>query len=315
MIRKRIQILLICLLSAMLSVAAQRSRAMAVPSYTSSALTHWVGLSLIGVEANLLPAGEQIRIKAGYGGSARLQYELRKKGWFFNIGVGADFVLTNTYMQTYTDAFARVDFTGEALYYRYNYSDYSEQQRQLRLIIPLQAGYQFGEWVYVGVGASFRLAPLLNQTATTTRMYTQGEYERFIEPIRNAPQYGFWSEAEYSGTGIVRSAGNEVAVEAEVGVNIPMPVKWVSMRAGLYAGYDLPIGAYADRERTSLVDYSAVDIYPTSQSQENLQANIRFNSMLDAPLAVKEAQRLRVGLKLTLLFDVTPKPKNCMCWK
>lgn len=307
MSRKYLYIVLLCVLPAVVSVAAPRQ-------YKSATLTHWVGMSVTGVEANLLPNGNDIIIKGGGGGGGHLLYELRTGGWFFNIGLGADYILTNTALATYTDAFGRVDRTGEALTYRYNYSDYAEQQRQVRLMIPLQVGYQFGDYAYVGIGASFRTKPLLNEIRTHTRMYTQGEYERFIEPFRDAPYYGFWSEDEYSGTGIMRSATNEMAVEAEVGTNIPLNAKKVRMRAGLYFGYDLPLSQFEEREATALVDYSAVNKSPYSQSQEDLKENIRFNSMLDTSLSA-EAQRVRVGLRLTVLFDVTPKPRHCMCWK
>lgn len=307
MSRKYLYIVLLCVLPAVVSVAAPRQ-------YKSATVSHWVGLSLTGVEANALPGGDNIIVKAGGGGGGHLLYELRTGGFFFNVGFGADYILTNTALDTYTDAFGRVDRTGEAHVYRYNYSDYAEQQRQLRLLIPLQVGYQFGDYVYVGVGASLRIKPLMNEIGTHTRMYVQGEYERFIEPFRDAPYYGFWPEAEYSGTGTVRSATNEMAVEAEVGTNIPLNAKKVRMRAGLYFGYDLPLSRFDERDATPLVDYSAVDKSPYSQSQQNLQENIRFNSMLDTPLSV-EAQRVRVGLRLTVLFDVTPKPRHCMCWK
>lgn len=306
--RLRVYIVLFALLLAGLSVAAPRQ-------YKSATVSHWVGLSLTGVEANVLPSSDDIIIKAGGGGGGHLLYELRTGGFFFNIGLGADYILTNTALASYTDAFGRVDRTGEAHTYRYNYSDYQEQQRQVRLLVPLQVGYQFGDYAYVGLGASLRTKPLLNEIGTHTRMYVQGEYERFIEPFRDAPYYGFWSEDEYSGTGTMRSATNEMALEAEVGVNIPLNAKKVRMRAGVYFGYDLPLSQFEERDATQLVDYSAVNKSPYSQSQEDLQENIRFNSMLDTSLTDAEVQRIRVGLRLTVLFDVTPKPKHCMCWK
>lgn len=308
MSRLRLYIVLLCMLSATMLTAAPRQ-------YKSATVSHWIGLSLDGVEANALPGGEQIRIKAGGGGGGHLLYELRTGGFFFNIGVGADYIITNTALDTYTDAFGRVDRMGEPLTYRYNYSNYQEQQRQLHLLIPLQIGYQFGDLLYAGVGVSFRTKPLMNSVSAHTRMYTQGEYERFIEPFRDAPYYGFWPEAEYEGTSTMYSATNELAVEAELGVNIPLNVPKLRMRTGLYFGYDLPLSKFDEREGMTLVDYSGVNTSAITQTQQNLQENIRFNSMLDTPIAVKEAQRLRIGLRLTLLVDVTLKPKHCMCWK
>ena len=111
MSRLRLYIVLLCLLSATMLTAAPRQ-------YKSATVSHWIGLSLDGVEANALPGGEQIRIKAGGGGGGHLLYELRTGGFFFNIGVGADYIITNTALDTYTDAFGRVDRMGEPLTYR-----------------------------------------------------------------------------------------------------------------------------------------------------------------------------------------------------
>ena len=318
MIKRSVILSLVCLLLAFVSDAATRKNtSLSSPRYKSVApVSHWLGVSANGVEANMLPGGKQIQVNAGGGGGGHLLYEIYAKGFFFNIGVGVDYIITNTAIDSYTDAFYRVDRVGEPLTYRYNYSDYREQQRQLRVIVPLQVGYQFGDYVYVGAGVAFRTRPLLNVIETSTRMYTQGEYERFIEPFRNVPSYGFWAEDTYTGSGKMLTTHSEIGIEAEVGSNIPLNVKWMRMRAGAFVGFDLPIIPQIDAEQgIKLVDYSAVDTYSLTQSQENLKENIRFNSMLDTSMVPDNAKRIRVGVKFTVLFDVTPKPKHCMCWK
>ena len=314
---KRVTIVLMCMLLTIASEAATRKNtSLTPPRYKGSApVTHWLGLSLNGVEANMLPGGKEIKTKFGGGGGGHLLYELNAKGWFVNIGVGADYMITNIWMGAYTDAFARVDRMGEALTYRYQFSDLSEQQRQLRVVVPLQIGYQSEDLWYVGVGAAFRSAPLINTIGFKSQMYAQGEYDRFIEPIRETPYYGFWAGDTYTGQGVMLSATNEVALEAEAGVNIPLPMRVIKMRAGVFVGYDLPLTKYEARSSSPLVDYSAVNTNPLTQTQENVKQNIRFGSMLDTSLAAHDAHRLRVGVRLTVLFDITPKPKHCMCWK
>lgn len=314
---KRVTIVLMCMLLTIVSEAATRKNtSLTPPRYKGSApVTHWLGLSLNGVEANMLPDGTEIKTKFGGGGGGHLLYELNAKGWFVNIGVGADYMITNIWMGAYTDAFARVDRMGEALTYRYQFSDLSEQQRQLRVVVPLQIGYQSEDMWYVGVGAAFRTAPLINTIGSKAQMYAQGEYDRFIEPIRETPYYGFWARDTYKGQGVMLSATNEVALEAEAGVNIPLPMQVIKMRAGVFVGYDLPLTKYEARSSSPLVDYSAVNTNPLTQTQENVKQNIRFGSMLDTSLAAHDAHRLRVGVRLTVLFDITPKPKHCMCWK
>ena len=314
---KRVTIVLMCMLLTIVSEAATRKNtSLTPPRYKGSApVTHWLGLSLNGVEADMLPDGTEIKTKFGGGGGGHLLYELNAKGWFVNIGVGADYMITNIWMGAYTDAFARVDRMGEALTYRYQFSDLSEQQRQLRVVVPLQIGYQSEDMWYVGVGAAFRTAPLINTIGSKAQMYAQGEYDRFIEPIRETPYYGFWARDTYTGQGVMLSATNEVALEAEARVNIPMPMQVIKMRAGVFVGYDLPLTKYEARSSSPLVDYSAVNTNPLTQTQENVKQNIRFGSMLDTSLAAHDAHRLRVGVRLTVLFDITPKPKHCMCWK
>jgi len=281
---------------------------------SSSAPTHWLGVSVMGVEANSLLGGNtDAFMRPGGGGQFTFFYEVQKKAFFFNVGLGMDYVLTASALKEHTDAFTRVDYYDhDVLTYRYIYSHYEEKQTQLRLLVPVQFGYRFGDWFYIGLGAAFRLSPLLNSFNTTTRMYAEGEYDKHIGPIRDADVYGFWSDAEYKGSGSVRSAAHEVAVEAEFGARVPLAKK-VEMRAGVYLGYDIPLSSYSQRATTPLVDYSAVDVNPATQSKANLEANIRFNSMYDTSVLNREVQRIRVGLRLTFLFNVAQSSKPCMC--
>ena len=288
----RTYIVSLLVLSATMSVAA--------PRYSANRLSHWLGISLTGVEASpILGKKTDAYAKAGGGGQATLLYELHKGHFFFNAGLGADYIVTNCALDAYADAFPRVDFTGEPMLYRYVYSDLKEQETQVRILMPIQFGYRFGDWVYAALGAAVRFQPIVNKTSSTARMFTEGEYERFIQPIRNAPEYDYRAEAEYKGSSPVRSATNEVALEAEVGARIPL--KGVQMRIGAYVGYDLPLQSYTSkRANMTLMDYSE-------------DPNIRFNSLLDSPVLNKDAQRVRAGIRVTFLFDVTRDKSACMC--
>ena len=95
--KKRSIIVCICLLLA--------ASLMAAPRYGRTAVTHWLGLSLTGVEANMLPTSSSgVKPKAGYGGQAHLQYELHAGKFFFNAGLGVDYIVTNNALasSTYT---------------------------------------------------------------------------------------------------------------------------------------------------------------------------------------------------------------------
>lgn len=286
---------------------------MAVPRYGRTAVTHWLGLSLTGVEANMLPASSSgVKPKAGYGGQAHLQYEIHAGKFFFNAGLGFDYIVTNNAMASYSDAFDRVDLMGEQLIYRYVYSDFKEQERQLRFILPVQFGYEIGEWMYIGVGAEFRAAPFINNYKSSGRMFAEGEYERFIEPIRNSEQYGFWPESEFNTIPLRAGAdAHEVAVELELGARVPMGKKGLA-RFGVYAGYDIPV-EYSSKTPTPLFDYSRIDTNPATQSWENTQKYLQINSLLGSTLMNITTQRLRVGVRVSLLINVTHTPSQCMC--
>lgn len=281
-------------------LVALATMSVAAPRYSTGSVSHWLGISLTGVEATpILDKKTDAYAKAGGGGQLTLLYELHKGHFFFNAGLGADYIVTNCALDAYADAFPRVDFTGEPVLYRYVYSNLKEQQTQVRILMPVQFGYRFGKWVYAGLGATVRFQPIMNKIVTTARMFTEGEYERFIQPIRNAPAYDYRAEAEYKGNSLVRSATNEVALEAEVGARIPL--KAVQMRIGAYVGYDLPLQSYnAKRANMTLIDYTE-------------DPKIRFNSLLDSPVLNKDAQRVRAGLRVTFLFNVTRKTSSCMC--
>ena len=303
--KKRSIIVCICLLLA--------ASLMAAPRYGRTAVTHWLGLSLTGVEANMLPASSSgVKPKAGYGGQAHLQYEIHAGKFFFNAGLGFDYIVTNNAMASYSDAFDRVDLMGEQLIYRYVYSDFKEQERQLRFILPVQFGYEIGEWMYIGVGAEFRAAPFINNYKSSGRMFAEGEYERFIEPIRNSEQYGFWPESEFNTIPLRAGAdAHEVAVELELGARVPMGKKGLA-RFGVYAGYDIPV-EYSSKTPTPLFDYSRIDTNPATQSWENTQKYLQINSLLGSTLMNITTQRLRVGVRVSLLINVTRTPSQCMC--
>ena len=303
--KKRSIIVCICLLLA--------ASLMAAPRYGRTAVTHWLGLSLTGVEANMLPASSSgVKPKAGYGGQAHLQYEIHAGKFFFNAGLGFDYIVTNNAMASYSDAFDRVDLMGEQLIYRYVYSDFKEQERQLRFILPVQFGYEIGEWMYIGVGAEFRAAPFINNFKSSGRMFAEGEYERFIEPIRNSEQYGFWPESEFNTIPLRAGAdAHEVAVELELGARVPMGKKGLA-RFGVYAGYDIPV-EYSSKTPTPLFDYSRIDTNPATQSWENTQKYLQTNSLLGSTLMNITTQRLRVGIRVSLLINVTHTPSQCMC--
>ena len=167
--------------------------------------------------------------------------------------------------------------------------------------------------MYVGVGIEYRAAPFIKSYKTDVRMFSEGEYERFIEPIRNSEQYGFWPESEFKANGPVSATAHELAVEVELGARVPMGNKGLA-RFGVYAGYDIPVSYSASPASTTpLFDYSAVDTNPATQTWDNTKQNLQINSLIGSPLMRITTQRIRVGVRVSLLINVTHIPSQCMC--
>ncbi len=280
--------------------------------YTSASgnTRHYVSLSIAGGEANTLSYNDLIEDYAGGAAQFTVAYELLHRNFFFNVGLSADYTHTGQSLLDFTDSFERLDFEYDALTYSYVYSNYQEVQNTFAVSIPLQFGYNFGQYFYGAIGAKF-VIPVENKYHTMTEMFTQGEYERFFEPFRNKPEYGFYEKDVYTDSGRSNAFSClQAAATLELGSNIPLRAKKVRMRAGVYAEYAIPVG---DMTRLPLTDYTAVDVNPFTQTQENLKSNLHLNSILTSTIQPDWHHNLQVGVRLTVAFDVTKAPFNCRC--
>lgn len=314
-------------ISILLGLLCIATTLVAAPRYsTSHTLTHHVGVALAGFEANLMKGQTTTDISIGVrgGGQLAVTYELQKSGFFFQIGVGADYTITSCSLNRYdNDTFPSM-YNGEPIIYQYVYSGWREQQNQLRVIVPIRFGYLIGKWMYVGIGASYRSKPLvINNISVATRMHSEikneqaqgGIYPEDDEKGREfEDKHGFWIESDYTGKGRVLSATHEIAAEAEIGVRFALTKK-IQMRTALYAGYDIPLIPFkVDNRLETLGDYSRLDEAPRSSTKANLIENLGFHSILDTNILQRDPHRLRAGLRITLLFNLSSEPERCMCY-
>jgi len=313
---KRILILPLLFLS--LGVQAQYYNTM------SSRCRHYINLSVGAGVAENLSFNNYVTNRVGGNGQFAFTYEIQKKLFFFNFGVGVDYMLTSQGISHFVDQYNRVDKEGDEILYRYVYDNYKEHQHILTGTFPIQFGFNLGQYVYLAVGAKVS-APFFTQYTTKTDMYTEGEYIRFIQPIsRNVPAYGFYATDTYKYKGIINPLGSiNVAPTFEIGGRIPLDAKKkIDCRVGLYAEYAIPV--VKKQFSAELMDYSATQTDPLTQNQADLKANIRFNSLMYShfPSSVletsgmtfmtKAAEYLTVGVKATFCFDVTIPPKICV---
>ena len=283
---------------------------------TDGRVNHFVTFSLAGGEANYFSSRAKdntpyVKDKLGADAIFMLSYEIRKEWFIFGFGAQADYDYTRQQVNDFADIYERKDREDEDIYYAYRYSDYGDEQHVLNVSVPLYVGANIGRLLYVLAGAKVSI-PMLSLHKTTTDLSTDGTYRRFIHTIEDAPSYGYYAIDEYSYSSAFDAPEIKVSPFAEFGFRIPVRSKSgrVGMRLGLYAEYGIPLSV---NNKMMLVDYSYVDKSPFTQTKEQLRSSIVFNSPLNTNIVSSKLSQLSVGLRWTVLINVTPPEHICMC--
>lgn len=284
---------------------------------------HFITTSIAGGSGLGMSCNEMIRPGAGADGQIALSYEVLRSGFFFSFGIGADYRLSRFNMKgDMVDQFPSPDRDGRPVLYRYHYSKYREVEHTLYGSVPVWFGYRIKDKVYFSLGAKVSM-PLWNTYSVSTDLYTEGEYPNLIDVVsRDVPSYGYYPEMKYGYKGSYKAPTLMVSPMAEVGGFIRI-VPGYSLRLGAYVEYAIPV--MGNHYTVDIVDYSSVDTNPQTRNRENLQANIRFNSVLNAhmdPSSTSYAgqdimksmsQFISFGIRATFRFNVTRAPSVCMC--
>lgn len=274
----------------------------------SRQLTHYVGFSVGGGEANNFLKDPAFAAKIGGAGNAMLNYELCYSKLFFSLGAGVNFQHTQNCSASFMDTRDAQDIEGEAFTCQYRFTDYLEKTNALMFAAQLMVGYQVFSPLYLAAGVKIK-APVMTDYVATADLQVTGFYERWAaSSIVNRPDYGFYPKDAYSYSGKASKMSALVAPTIEIGAVVPMGKKCL-LRAGLYADYGFALGS---RPTVQLVDYSHVDLNPASQSQADLRQNIVFRSVFDSKVAGAYSN-FEIGLRATFLFDVTVHNEPCHC--
>lgn len=285
---------------------------------------HFITLSGAGGSGLGMSCNEMIRPLAGADGQIALSYEVLRSGFFFSFGIGADYRFSQFGMKDkMVDQFPSLDRDNHPVLYRYVYSGYHEKEHTIYGSVPVWFGYRIKDKVYFSLGAKASM-PLWNTYTASTDLYTEGEYVNLIDVVsRNVPSYGYYPEMRYSSKGSYKAPTLMVSPMAEIGAFFRI-VPGISCRVGAYVEYAIPVVG-TQHETIDLVDYSAVDANPMTRSRENMEANLRFNSVMNAhidPSATAYAgenvmkaasQFISFGIRATFRFNVTRTPSVCMC--
>lgn len=281
---------------------------------SSNKLTHYLGLSIGGGEANRIRINtDALRNKAGGAASFAFHYEMQYRSWMWGLSVEGTFQHLHDQVLPFSDSFTRLDMDGDEVNYAYIYTAYGEKSQMANLRIPIYFGMNFSK-VYTMIGVRLEI-PIWSQYAVVADMYTQGTYPWSITPvvsdgINDFSSLGFYPTNTYTYVNTYEEK-LYIAPFIEVGYEFFRTDK-VNMRVGAYAAYALPI---VTGEKVPLADYSAIDINPRTQNLENLKQQIRWNPLVQSDKYPDTPYKLEVGVKLTMLFNVTADNHKCMCVK
>lgn len=287
-----------------------------------SVTQHYLTLSAGGGMAQNLSAAKIANANPGADAQVAFSYEIGKRGFFFNFGIGADYLFTRSSIDGFTEQTPRVDKDGRQILYNMVFSDYMEKQHTLLASVPVQFGYRFHRYAYFAVGAKVQM-PLITQYSVTTKMYTEGVYPNLIDVVsKNVPSYGYYPEEKYTYSSKYDAPTLYVTPMAEVGGFLRL-ARGITCRVGLFVEYAIPV--VGSHKTDILVDYSDVDLNPQTQNRSNMADNIRFRSMLNAQynatmtehagekLMKGLAENITFGVRATFRFNVTQSPSICLC--
>ena len=219
----------------------------------------------------------------------------------------------------------------------YDYYDYVEAQKTMHVSAHLYSGANIGQYCYALLGVRFSL-PLLSNCNAGFNLSTIKVY-----PNTNTPQaqYGNQSNISYkiknpNGSGNIYQYLLSPSLEFGARLRIPSNSGRVGMRLGVFAEWGIPLNV--SNKMMDLIDYSVIHSQVVAKqylqnpsdpvngwvdvigvevpSAEVLQKNLIVNSVLNTNLINRvgalSLTQLSVGIKWTILFNVTTPRHYCV---
>lgn len=282
-------------------------------------VNHYLTIHVAAGEANALAQSEVYSIRQQLGADTQFgfSYELRKRNFFFNIGGEAQFTYTRQGLDDFADVLlegpnALYDMQGDRRDFLFYYTDFRESQQTLYVGVPVQFGYYFTPHFYGAIGAKVQF-PLLHRYASEPMLETMGVYPQYFEPLTDNPNYRYYTPGRISSKGEYLAADPIFVVpQIELGGRFAVAPR-VDMRLGVYAEYGLQFGGKHELPLMAPGSYSNLDFVTPGLTREEFASDIAFFSMLDNATLKNDWSRLGVGVKLTILFNVTGKPECTTC--
>ena len=290
---------------------------------TAANVRNFLGFWVAGGYSTMLDDIKDIHNEFGGAAEVGFNYELQKRRFLFNVGVGYTYQNTGinvpdfSYSQgTFEDPL--YDSQGDALVYNYNVSNRVERVTAHYVPIQLMFGGQFGSFYFLA-GGKFRLS-VAAKTKVKADITTTGTYPQFIDDFANMYNHAFFNHKPFESKGST-SLNHCAAVSLEIGwrlgqratsetgFNAPKDGK-IRYRIGLFADYGL-LNIHRNKQEPLL----QVEEQFMSRYQEN--PNLNLNDLVTMNHSYNttrfdnsKVNNLIVGVKFTMLFQL---PSRGMC--
>lgn len=250
----------------------------------------------------------KLKAKDGADAQFSFRYELRKKSFFFNFGANAQYAYTRMGMKEWTDFDpSATDFTGDNRVVGYHYSKFLEQQTTVSVSVPIQFGVYFTPKFYAAVGVK-AFMPLIRQYSTKSGLMTDGSYDFYFVPLEEDDRYRYYPTSLITRSGSYQANDNQqifVSPTLEMGTVFNVAPR-VSLRLGGYVEYSIPVIKPSHLDYPTMIEYGEMDYTSPTLTFEEFTAPISIHSSLDNP-TLAGLSKLAVGVKFTVLFNVTPQ--------
>lgn len=304
-------------------------------TYSGRKPRHYMTISVGGGEANnfgkhINAPTDTITHLGGAAANVGLHYEVQRCLWIFGIGVEAQYQYLRDRLSPFTEMedSLRVytvveegwpDPFLDSIAYSYRYADYRESGHHGSVAVSIYGGKEFMEAIYLLLGVKLTI-PIQSWYDVAARISTSARYSWAIDDLTSMgvfnddelQAYGVFKEQEYNYHSTYKESYLRVAPFFELGYNIPLRAAKTKMRVGVYGSYGFRIGTNPGNK---LSDYSNVNKnWGDAQTTEMLDKKIKWSPLNRSNRYKSPPQNLEVGVKFTVLFDVTTEKKICNCY-
>jgi len=313
-------LLLLCVQSGML----QAQDDFIVPGFRHN-LAVWLGGGYSRLEHNInqtidINTTKQVslgtKIPGGFGGLLGVGYQGSINKFMFIAGAEFNFLNSKTSFSNISQDISYLyKPLNQDIIFHYKFNNFSDAQNVGFVNIPISIGYRFNDLFYTMIGAKYGINMLGNYSSKGI-FSTTADDPQFIEEMTDIPNHGIVNNKETKPSKGNLKFNNNFIGSLEIGIYLD---KWIysapprrdrrgnyekrnSYRVGLFADYGFANIHNEEETGNSLIQY------PTMTAEGYIDpANVKTNSVFQSQESFgKKVNSMLVGVKFTLLFDLTP---------